>query len=306
MAVLAGVRQPFAKAEQLLAELCGWELDDDVIRRLTHAAARHATAGRAGRADAEPFADPARPVEAQIDAGKVNTTGGWRDVKVAVFASRPVGDPATPEQWDARDLPGPRGRTVVAAIEESGAFARRVRAEADRLGVTTAADVTVLADGAEWIWTLAGEVWPQAAGVLDVYHAIEHLADAVKAVWGDGTPQTLAEVSSGRAALLSGGKAGLEGWLGEAFGRVPSGAPTGPLLALAAYLAKHPTRLGYAARLAGGRSIGSGLVEGTIKQSVNLRLKRTGARWRAEHVGPLVELVALADTPDWHALWTAA
>jgi hypothetical protein len=32
------------------------------------------------------------------------------------------------------------------------------------------------------------------------------------------------------------------------------------------------------------------LVEGSIKQLVNLRLKRTGARWRVEHVGPLAHL----------------
>ena len=42
------------------------------------------------------------------------------------------------------------------------------------------------------------------------------------------------------------------------------------------------------------------MVEGAIKQLVNRRMKRTGARWRVEHVGPLVELVALADQPEGH------
>ena len=78
------------------------------------------------------------------------------------------------------------------------------------------------------------------------------------------------------------------------------------LRALAAYLAKHPTRLSYAERLASGRGIGSGLVEGSVKRLVNRRLKLTGARWRVEHVGPLVELAAVIDTPDWHHFWTAA
>lgn len=305
MAVLAGVRQPFAKAEQLLGCLCGWDLDDDTIRRLTHAAARRATAARDGRDDAAPFAEAAVPVEVQVDAGKVNTTGGWRDVKLAVFASRVVGEPATPTEWDRRELPAPRGRTVVAAVEESAAFAVRVRAEADRLGVTTAADVTVLGDGAEWIWNLAADVLPQAAGVLDIYHALDGMGTALKAVWGDA-PDVAAELAAGRAALVAKGKAGWERWLGKAIARVPAGTDTGPLLELAGYLCKHPTRLGYAGRLAAGRSIGSGLVEGSIKQLVNLRMKRTGARWRAEHAGPLVELIALADTPDWQHLWTAA
>ena len=52
MAVLAGVRQSFAKAEQLLAELSGWELGGDTIRRATHAAAAGAGAARARRCGA--------------------------------------------------------------------------------------------------------------------------------------------------------------------------------------------------------------------------------------------------------------
>ena len=71
---------------------------------------------------------------------------------------------------------------------------------------------------------------------------------------------------------------------------------------LAAYFAKHPTRLDYAGRLAAGRSIGSGAVEGAIKQNVNLRLKRSGARWKAAHVGPLIELRALSHEPEWQHL----
>ena len=47
-------------------------------------------------------------------------------------------------------------------------------------------------------------------------------------------------------------------------------------------------------------------MEGAVKQLVNLRLKRTGARWKVEHVGPLVELLALSGDPEWDGLWIAA
>jgi hypothetical protein len=45
------------------------------------------------------------------------------------------------------------------------------------------------------------------------------------------------------------------------------------------------------------------MIEGTIKQLLNRRLKQTGARWKTKHVGPLVELAALADGPEWNSLW---
>ena len=321
MAVFAAARDSFARAEQALRELCGWHLDDECIRQLTHLAAARATRTRDARAAAFPptptvptpaastpavLTPVASPIEVGIDAGKVNTDTGWRDVKVAVFATRPAGEPASLADWDTRELPPPTARTVVAAIEEACDFLVRVRAEADRRRVTTAADVTVLADGAEWIWNLSAEVLPQAGGVLDAYHAMAHLSDAVKGIWGAETPATAERVASGRVALLGGGKVGIEGWIGERFGELPAGHDGEPLRALAGYLLKHPTRLDYAGRLAVGRSIGSGLVEGSIKQVVNRRLKQTGAKWTVRHVGPLVELVALLDTPAWDALWTAA
>lgn len=76
--------------------------------------------------------------------------------------------------------------------------------------------------------------------------------------------------------------------------------PADELLGVDGFLTRH------ARRLAAGRSIGSGAVEGGIKQLVNLRMKRTGARWRVEHVGPLVELRAMSQTPAWQSLWVAA
>ena len=152
MATLAGVKQPFAKAELLLDELCGWQLDDETIRLITHAAAKQASAVREERPDAARLAKASGEIEVAIDAGKVNTRGGWRDVKIALFSRRETGLPATPAQWDCRELPRPTIGIVVAAIEGAEAFAARVRAEADRLNATLAAAITVAGDGAEWIW----------------------------------------------------------------------------------------------------------------------------------------------------------
>lgn len=303
---LAAVDHSFARSQFVLREFCGWTVDDETIRRATHAEAKRASEERPARADAARFAAAAGGIEILIDAGKVNTLEGWRDVKIGLVLKREAGPPATPTQWDTRWLPGPTIRSTVASIEGCGEFAVRVRAETDRLKATGDSGVSVLGDGAEWIWNLAGEVVPQAAHALDVYHALERVGDAAKAIWGAGTEAAKSRLETGRAALLAGGKAGLERWLGDAFAEVPEGVDPEPLVGLAAYFAQHPTRLDYAGRLAAGRSIGSGAVEGAIEQNVNLRLKRSGARWKAEHVGPLIELRALSHEPEWQHLWTAA
>lgn len=305
MAALAGLRRSFARAESLLRELSGRELDDDTIRRVTRAAARQAAAARAGRGDAARFAEAGGAPEVAIDAGEVNTLTGRRDVAVAVISRRGSGEPARPAEWDTRLLPTPTTRTVVAAVADCGAFGERLRVETDRVGVATASDATVLADGGEWIRNPAALVLPLAAGVPDICHAIEHAATAARATWGDGADAARRR-SEGVAILVAEGTAGIGRRIGESVAAVPAGRSPGASLGLAGYLANHPTRLDSAGRLSRGRSIGSGRAEGAIKELVNLRLKRTGARWRVGPVGPLVELIALSDTPEWNDLWIAA
>ena len=56
-----------------------------------------------------------------------------------------------------------------------------------RLGLADTASVTALGDGAAWIWNAVAEELPGAAEVLDIYHALAHIADAGKALFGEGT-----------------------------------------------------------------------------------------------------------------------
>lgn len=303
MACLLGVQQSFAQAERALDEVAGWDLDDNTIRQLCHAAAARARATREERATAEAFAEAQGDAELQIDAGKANTLEGWRDVKVAVFARRERGAPTTAAEWDERDLPAPAVRSVVAAVEEANAFGRRCAAEAKRLGLTDPEELSVLGDGAEWVWNLAEQHFPGADELLDIWHGAEHVADGAKAACGPDGAAAQAQARRGKERLLADGYWGVTEWVGELTGTLPRGGDGAALGGMLNYFAGHQGRLNYALRLRRGQSIGSGLVEGSIKQLLNRRLKQTGARWKVEHVGPFVELGALAAGPEWQAFW---
>ena len=302
----AGRSVPFRQAQELLEELSGWSIDAGTIRRTVHAEAKRATETRSGR-DALPkaFAKTPGDWELQIDAGKVNTAEGWRDVKVGVFAKRERGESASSDT-EERGLPNPGVRAVIAAVEGVGEFGPRCRAEADRLGLPDVLQLTVLGDGAEWIWGLAGTHFYGASEVLDVYHAIEHLATAGRTAVGEGPAFTL-WLESAKGLLVGGGYLGaceaLAKPLEDPEATAKLASASGEVLN---YLANHRERLNYALRLNRGQSIGSGLVEGTIKELVNLRIKRTGARWRANHVGPFVEFLALANSEEYDEYWTSA
>jgi hypothetical protein len=77
--------------------------------------------------------------------------------------------------------------TYVGAIETAEEFGRRIYTEAVRRGVTRAAKVIVLGDGAPWIWGIAEEHSPEAIQIVELYHAREHLANLAKIIYEVGS-----------------------------------------------------------------------------------------------------------------------
>jgi hypothetical protein len=253
----------------------------------------------------EPFRAAGGEVEVQIDAGKVNTTAGWRDLRVLAFAKRPPGPAAEPSAWDTRELPETTARVVLADIEGIDTFRRDWRAWADRLGVGSGAAVSVLGDGADWIWGAADAQFPDSRQVLDVYHALEYVSDAAKGLYGEGTADARASYERGRSELVSGGWPGVCGWVADESSREDTPERRGAVESLVSYLSRHVGRVCYRSRLADGRSIGSGLIEGTIK-TVGLRMKARGARWVERNAEHMAALVGLSNSDLWENYWIAA
>ena len=303
---LLGGRNAFAVAERLLAECCGWKVSDELIRRACQAeATRIAAFGASSPAFAEAFAAAAGDVEFQAGAAKVNTIGGWRGMKVGIFARRERREPATPAEWDERDLPAPSTRAAFAAIAAIEDFAPRWDAWATRLGIEDRGAITVLGDGAEWIWNAASGQFGACHQVLDIYHAAEHLADAGKGLFGVGTPEAAAWLERGRGLLLSDGWAGLCDHIGATLEAAPELAGHAALGELTGYFAMHTGRLNYCHRLYTGQSIGSGMVEGAAKNLVGRRLKQTGARWEVDNVNRMAELCCLTYSDHWDLYWAS-
>jgi hypothetical protein len=307
MACRAGVADPFRKAEVLLQELAGWSVAADTLRRRCHEQAAGAAATRPQRtALPEAFAQARGEAELHIDAGKVNTVEDqWRDIKVAILARRERAEPCDSSGLEQRHLPQPSVRSVVAAVAGREAFGVQVEAEALRLEMPLGRGLSVLGDGAAWIWNLAEEHFDGAAQLLDVWHGVEKLATAGRDALGAGAAFD-AWLACGKEKLVGDGYAGVCEHLAVSLVGTAAQAQLSEVAGdVLNYFAGHQERLGYAPRLQRGQTIGSGLVEGSIKQLVNLRMKRTGARWRVERVGPFVEFLAMADSPEWFEYWTA-
>jgi hypothetical protein len=307
MITLAGVSQSFRHGCSLLEHLAGWTCCHEVVRQVCYRQAGQLEQQRqAASPEIKPFQDAKGQMEFQTDATKLNTLGGWRDIKIGVFAKREAGEPATAEEWDKRDLPAPTVRFAFAAIEEIEDFAPRWRLWAERLGLGEGR-LSVYGDGAEWIWDHAQMEFVYWSGTLDIFHSSEWLAKAAKAGCGEGTEQAALWLSEARLALLKDGYCGLCQYVRTSAEWVPDRAGLeGVAGEVLNYFRGHQERLNYAHRLRRGEPIGSGLIEGACKQLIGRRMKQTGAQWDVPNANRMALLCSLAYADALPLYFTAA
>ena len=108
---------------------------------------------------------------------------------------------------------------------------------------------------------------------LDIYHALEHLSDTSKILYGNETEAHKQWYEEAKLELLSVGFAGLESRLHRTE-REKQWKPEQKdnLRLLRGYLENNRERL------LEGRAMGSGQVEGACKNMIGVRLKQTGAQ----------------------------
>jgi hypothetical protein len=302
-----GADGSFATTREHLHELLGVNVSAETLRTMVqgHGKAMQRFQPQ-DEATAQAFRKAPGEVEFAVDAGKVNTREeGWKDLKIAVIAKRESGQPAKPSEWDKQRLPAATVVVAFAMIATSKVFRRSWRSRLRQLGVVSCASMHALGDGASWIWKSVQRVLTGCVQTLDFFHACEQLSKATADVFGQGTVAAKQAFQRGRTLLLEQGWSGICAWVSELLAveseeqRERRRRITDRTIR---YFSKHLGRLNYAERLASGRAIGSGSVEGQAK-TLGLRLKRRGARWRKANVRPMASLVCVRHSSQWNAYW---
>ena len=92
MVTLAGASWSFDRASKHLKELCGWSVSDKKIREVCHErASLMAQWQRENPKAHQAFREAQGDVEFCTDGTMVNTTEGWREMRLGIFAKRPRG-----------------------------------------------------------------------------------------------------------------------------------------------------------------------------------------------------------------------
>ena len=169
----------------------GVTVDDSVLHQQVQRAGERADRQAQARAATSPTPSAA-PAAAPPPGALVIMMDGWMVRHRGADWGRPPADLAGERVvWQecksaviyrveaAAQTAGGRGllveKYVVAYQGEPLEFGRRVQAEARRRGLGKVARVYVVADGGVWIWNLVADRFAEAVGVLDFYHASQHL-----------------------------------------------------------------------------------------------------------------------------------
>ncbi|HWN59511.1 MAG TPA: ISKra4 family transposase [Streptosporangiaceae bacterium] len=289
----AAAAGPFAKAARLLENLAGVRLTVKRVERAAEAsgaAAAAAVRDRAAMITARklvpfpPFPLPDKlyaaidgtgvPVTAKETAGRdgkgEDGRARTREVKLAVFFTQ---DKLDKDGYPVRDRDS---SSYIATFEPARMFADLVEAEGIRRGAGHVRQLTILGDGAAWIWNIATARFPEATQIVDLYHAREHLHELARVLefmlggqYQDWLAARLEDLDYGdingicnaaRAYPLAGVK---KDELDKALGYFENNAP----------------RMRYKWFRSRGLFVGSGAVESGCKAVIGQRLKLSGMHW---------------------------
>ena len=161
--------------------------------------------------------------------------------------------------------------------------------------------VVALGDGAAWIWTMAGKLYPHASHIVDIYHAREHLTDLANHL-AFITPDPEQWLAS-RSKELDAGN--IEAIIGAARQYPLAGLQAEELDKKLHYFEHNTHRMRYAKFQRLGMFIGSGAIEGGIKAIVVQRAKQAGMHWTVEGAADIIALRTQYASGRWDELWPA-
>jgi hypothetical protein len=267
----------FHKAELASQKLLGVPVSEAYIRRLCPSQGRKV-----------PGVPPEVPAQAPTDVmGSCDGTmvhtrqEGWKELKAYLLE---VGKHK-------------HGR---AFLESSDQFLPRIRQAALAMRAVRAPHVFWVADAADWIEKGLAMQWPDAIQIVDVWHACQHVHEAARKIFGDGTPQAAAWAKRYSDELRQYG--GWTVWNSLRRVRYKESARQEALQALLGYLQRNANRMDYPTYERAGWPISSGPMESFCKQ-LGQRLKGPGMRWNRVNVSPMAALVSLWANGEWDQHW---
>jgi hypothetical protein len=160
--------------------------------------------------------------------------------------------------------------------------------------------VICLMDGERALWDAQAVYFPEAVGVLDLFHVLERLWAVAHCFHTEGSDEAKGFVEQRLRDLLQGRVGYVIGGLRRRLKAEKLNAQRRKVVASALeYLGNNKAHMRYDEYLAAGYPIGSGVAEGACRHLVKDRMEQTGMRWTVEGAQAMLHVRALYLNDQW-------
>jgi hypothetical protein len=316
MTARAAAAVPFARAARLLEDLAGVRLTAKRTERAAEASGAALAAASRNRAGLiagrrlvplppSPLPDKLYmvidgtgvPMTSRETAGRqgkgADGRARTREVKMAVFFTQ---DKLDTKGYPVRDR---ASSSYIATFEPAAAFGDLVRAEGIRRGADHVRQLTIIGDGAAWIWNLAAAEFPEATQIVDLYHAREHLHSLTRSL----EFMLLDHKDEWLAARLEDLDYGHIDGIEAAVRQHPlQGVKKDEVDKELGYFLNNAPRMRYRWFRSRGLFVGSGVVEAGCKAVIGQRLKQSGMHWTVAGADSIIALRCAEASSQWEAI----
>lgn len=205
---------------------------------------------------------------------------------------------ATRHGWE-----GPINKRLIATFHSHEALFRWLAEHAERRGYGRKRSF-FLADGSDHIWRNYEKHFSKAVPCIDWYHVAEKLWEAAGCLHEEGSAALRQWVQAEQSKLRHGKIVEVLDDLATAHNAIPKTGPGNKgrrkrLLGIIEYLATHERRMPYAALRRDDLDIGTGAVEGAVRNLVGLRLDGPGMRWGRDRAEMILHLRCIVLNGQW-------
>lgn len=208
----------------------------------------------------------------------------------------------------AQGMEGPIQKRLYATFESHEALFIWLRKEGDKRGYGRKPSY-FLADGSDHIWRLQQLYFPEAETCLDWYHVIEKLWKAGECLHDEGSEELRGWIAQNSEQLRNGAVAAVLSGLREELVRIPRTGPGNKgrrerLQKTINYYAEHEQRMRYDEMRRLDLDIGTGAVEGAVRNLVAMRLDGPGMRWSRQRSELVLHLRCILLNGQWNEFAT--
>lgn len=231
------------------------------------------------------------------DKGKNGGPAKTFEVKIGALFTQSFDSNSLPLLANGSIYRDPNSTRYIGTVEKIAQFTPQIDEFTRMNGIEAAGQIVFLSDGALWLENLRKRLFPNSIGIIDFYHASQHLYKLIDSLRFHSEERKTLFAKKCYRLLELGEIDQMADWIKQK----STDANRESVDKQLAYFIGNKDKMCYGLFRAAGLFIGSGVIESACKTIVENRLNRSGMRWTKKKAANVVALRCAIYSGDYEA-----